>query len=100
MKVDILFSQNRISSAIAGFMLFVLATSSLHAADNSATAELLKPVFQLSSDNSADQDDYAVWINRSDSDWNHTECEADHHIRSLAELPEILRKMQYNDSSE
>ena len=42
----------------------------------------------------------AVWINRSDSDWKHTECEADHHIRSLTELPEILRKMQYNNSSE
>lgn len=37
-----------------------------------------------------------IWVNRSDRDWNHTECEADHHIRSLTELPEILRKMQYN----
>jgi putative hydrolase of the HAD superfamily len=41
-----------------------------------------------------------VWLNRSDRDWSHTECEADHHIRSLAELPEILRKMQYNATSE
>jgi HAD superfamily hydrolase (TIGR01549 family) len=41
-----------------------------------------------------------VWINRGDRDWSHTECEADHHIRSLAELPEILRKMQYNAGSE
>jgi putative hydrolase of the HAD superfamily len=41
-----------------------------------------------------------VWLNRSDRDWNHTECEADHHIRSLAELPEILRNMQYNVASE
>ena len=41
-----------------------------------------------------------IWINRSDRDWNHTECEADHHIRSLAELPEILRKMQYNAVTE
>lgn len=41
-----------------------------------------------------------VWINRSNRDWNHTECRADHHIRSLDELPEILRKMQYNVLSE
>jgi putative hydrolase of the HAD superfamily len=40
-----------------------------------------------------------VWLNRGGSDWIHTECEADHHIRSLDELPEILRQMQYNDSS-
>jgi putative hydrolase of the HAD superfamily len=40
-----------------------------------------------------------VWVNRSERDWSHTECEADHHIRSLAELPEILREMQYNDES-
>lgn len=37
-----------------------------------------------------------VWVNRSNRDWSHSECKADHHIRSLAELPEILRKMQYN----
>lgn len=41
-----------------------------------------------------------VWINRSDRDWNHADCRADHHIRSLTELPEILRKMQYNALSE
>lgn len=41
-----------------------------------------------------------VWVNRSERDWSHTECEADHHIRSLAELPEILREMQYNDESD
>jgi FMN phosphatase YigB (HAD superfamily) len=41
-----------------------------------------------------------VWLNRSDRDWSHTECKADHHIRSLDELPEILRKMQYNALSE
>lgn len=41
-----------------------------------------------------------VWINRSNRDWRHTECKADHHIRSLDELPEILRKMQYNAHSE
>jgi putative hydrolase of the HAD superfamily len=41
----------------------------------------------------------SVWLNRSDRDWSHTECEADHHIRSLVELPEILRKMQYNATS-
>jgi putative hydrolase of the HAD superfamily len=40
-----------------------------------------------------------VWLNRGGRDWVHTECEADHHIRSLAELPEILRRMQYNGSS-
>lgn len=40
-----------------------------------------------------------IWLNRSDRDWSHDECEADHHIRSLLELPEILRKMQYNSSS-
>jgi putative hydrolase of the HAD superfamily len=43
---------------------------------------------------------HTVWLNRSDRDWSHTECEADHHIRSLAELPEILRQMQYNAGSE
>ena len=42
----------------------------------------------------------AVWINRSDQDWHHTGCEADHHIHSLAELPDILHQMQYNNSSE
>jgi len=42
----------------------------------------------------------SVWLNRSNRDWNHTECRADHHIRSLDELPEILRKMQYNVLSE
>jgi putative hydrolase of the HAD superfamily len=41
-----------------------------------------------------------VWVNRSGSDWIHTECEADHHISSLEELPEILRQMQYNEASE
>jgi putative hydrolase of the HAD superfamily len=41
-----------------------------------------------------------VWLNRSSRDWNHTGCRADHHIRSLVELPEILRKMQYNALSE
>lgn len=41
-----------------------------------------------------------IWVNRSDRDWNHTECEADHHVRSLTELPEILRKMQYNGITE
>jgi len=41
-----------------------------------------------------------VWLNRSNRDWNHTGCSADHHIRSLDELPEILRKMQYNAHSE
>ena len=41
-----------------------------------------------------------VWLNRGNDDWIHTECTADHHIRSLEELPEILRKMQYNDASE
>ncbi len=41
-----------------------------------------------------------VWVNRGDHEWIHTECEADHHIRSLEELPEILRRMQYNDTSE
>jgi putative hydrolase of the HAD superfamily len=40
-----------------------------------------------------------IWINRGDRDWNHADCEADHHIRSLTELPEILRKMQYNATS-
>ena len=42
----------------------------------------------------------SIWLNRSDRDWSHTECQADHHIRSLAELPEILRKMQYNAPSD
>ena len=37
-----------------------------------------------------------VWLNRSNRGWSHTECKADYHIRSLSELPEILRKMQYN----
>jgi len=41
-----------------------------------------------------------IWLNRSQRDWNHVGCEADHHIQSLAELPEILRRMQYNASSE
>ena len=41
-----------------------------------------------------------IWLNRSSRDWNHSECKADHHIQSLAELPEILRKMQYNAPSE
>jgi len=41
-----------------------------------------------------------VWLNRSNRDWNHTGCKADHHIRSLDELPEILTKMQYNALSE
>ena len=41
-----------------------------------------------------------VWLNRGDSDWSHAECEADHHIRSLRELPEILRRMQYNEASD
>ncbi len=40
-----------------------------------------------------------VWLNRRGRDWVHTECEADYHIRSLAELPEILRRMQYNGGS-
>lgn len=40
-----------------------------------------------------------VWLNRSDRDWQHTECEADFHIRSLAELPDILQQMQYNAGS-
>lgn len=40
-----------------------------------------------------------VWLNRSNRDWAHNECEADFHIRSLAELPDILRQMQYNASS-
>lgn len=34
-----------------------------------------------------------VWVNRSSRAWNHTTCEADHHISSLSELPEILRQM-------
>ena len=42
----------------------------------------------------------AVWINRGDHDWQHAGCKADHHIHTLAELPEILRQMQYNDPSE
>lgn len=41
-----------------------------------------------------------IWLNRSQRDWNHAGCEADHHIQSLIELPEILRKMQYNATSE
>lgn len=41
-----------------------------------------------------------VWLNRSNRDWKHTECRADYHIRSLGELPEILRKIQYNELSE
>jgi len=41
-----------------------------------------------------------VWLNRSNRDWSHTECKADHHIRSLDELPEILREIQYNELSE
>ena len=41
-----------------------------------------------------------VWLNRTNRDWSHTKCKADHHIRSLDELPEILRKMQYNALSE
>ena len=41
-----------------------------------------------------------VWLNRGDSEWSHAECEADHHIRSLRELPEILRQMQYNEASD
>lgn len=41
-----------------------------------------------------------VWLNRSNRDWSHTECNADHHIRSLDELPEILREIQYNELSE
>ena len=40
-----------------------------------------------------------VWLNRSDRDWQHTECEADFHIRSLTELPDILQQMQYNAGS-
>ncbi len=42
----------------------------------------------------------AIWLNRSNRDWSHSGCQADHHIRSLAELPEILRKMQYNAPSD
>lgn len=41
-----------------------------------------------------------VWVNRSAREWDHSVCEADQHIHSLTELPEILRKMQYNVSSE
>lgn len=65
MKVDHFSRQHRFLTLLAVACLFAIAGTSLKAADNSATAELLKPVFQLSAENSEDQDDYAVWINRS-----------------------------------
>ncbi len=41
-----------------------------------------------------------VWLNRGNHAWSHPECDADHHIRSLRELPAILRQMQYNGASD
>lgn len=35
----------------------------------------------------------SVWVNRSDQQWQHTECEADVHIRSLEELPGVVEEL-------
>jgi 2-haloalkanoic acid dehalogenase type II len=34
-----------------------------------------------------------VWVNRYDQSWQHAECEADVHISSLAELPDVLEEL-------
>lgn len=34
-----------------------------------------------------------VWVNRSDQPWEHAECKADVHIRSLAELPLVVEEL-------
>lgn len=35
----------------------------------------------------------SVWVNRSDQPWEHAECTADVHIRSLAELPAVVEEL-------
>jgi FMN hydrolase / 5-amino-6-(5-phospho-D-ribitylamino)uracil phosphatase len=35
----------------------------------------------------------AIWVNRSGKDWSHEDCNVEHHIRDLSELPAILRDM-------
>lgn len=34
-----------------------------------------------------------VWVNRSDQTWQHAECKADVHIKSLAELPRVVEEL-------
>ena len=35
-----------------------------------------------------------VWLNRLDQPWEHQECEADFHIKSLTELPKLLAELR------
>lgn len=45
-----------------------------------------------------------AWINRDGREWQHPSCSADHHIRSLDELPGLLEQLEaqvgYNPSTE
>jgi putative hydrolase of the HAD superfamily len=34
-----------------------------------------------------------IWVNRGDQPWQHAECEADVHIRSLSELPRVVEEL-------
>lgn len=36
----------------------------------------------------------SVWLNRSGKDWQHRDCTADFHIKSLSELPDLLEHLK------
>ena len=36
---------------------------------------------------------HTVWVNRTEQSWEHPECQADVHIRSLEELPRVVEQI-------